>query len=137
MPMRGKLRYSFRCTLILSWVFVFWNKYSILPQRDCRTSVVLVQFCRRNCPAGPAPSFGPVWTLRKGRCSGLVSNTVDKNLGISPLKMFRRSVGFFKFKIFRLQFWDGAFLIQDFSPAVSGWRFLSSRCFTCSFGMPP
>ena len=37
--------------------------------------------------------------------------------------------GFFKLMMFRLQFWD-AFLIQNFSPAVSGWRLLNSRCFT-------
>ena len=103
MPMRGKLRYSFRCTLILSWVLVVWNKYSILPQRDSRTSLVLVQFCRRNCPAGPASSFGPLWTLRKGRrsgvgdCPGVLSNTVDLacSLGISSPRCFACSVGFF------------------------------------------
>ena len=62
-----------------------------------------------------------------GDCPGVLSC----NLGISSLTMFRLQC------MFRLQFWDGAFLIQDFSPAVSGWRLLSSRCFTCGFGMPP
>ena len=137
MPMRGKLRYSFRCTWILSWVLVVWNKYSILPQRDSRTSLVLVHFCRRNCPAGPASSFGPLWTLRKGRRSG-----VGDCPGYCPTLLIWPAVwgflhqdvspavwGFFKLMMFRLQFWD-AFLIQNFSPAVSGWRLLNSRCFT-------
>ena len=57
--------------------------------------------------------------------------------GFLHSQCFACSVGFFKLKMFRLQFWDGAFLIQDFWPAVSGWRLLSSRCFTCGFRMPP
>ena len=43
--------------------------------------------------------------------------------------------GFFKLMMFRLQFWD-AFLIQNFSPAVSGWRLLNSRCFTWAQACP-
>ena len=77
--MRGKLRCSFRCTLILSWIFVVWNKFAILSQRDSRTNLPRVQFCMRNCPANPASSFGPVWKLPRegaqwrGNCCGYCS----------------------------------------------------------------
>ena len=61
----------------------------------------------------------------------VLSNTVDLacSLEISSPRCFACSVGFFKLMMFRLQFWD-AFLIQNFSPAVSRWRLLNSRCFS-------
>ena len=82
MPMRGKLRCSFRCTLILSWIFVVWNKFAILSQRDSRTNLPRVQFCMRNCPANPASSSGPVWKLPRegaqwrGKLLRVLPNTV-------------------------------------------------------------
>ena len=82
MPMRGKLRCSFRCTLILSCIFVVWNKFAILLQRDSRTNLPRVQFCMRNCPANPASLFGPVWKLPRegtqwrGKLLRVLPNTV-------------------------------------------------------------
>ena len=126
MPMRGKLRYSFRCTLILSWVLVVWNKYSILPQRDSRTGAVLQ--AELLCRSYVFIREGAVaWEIARGYCPTLLIWPAVWGFlhqDVSPAVW-----GFFKLMMFRLQFWD-AFLIQNFSPAVSGWRLLNSRCFT-------
>ena len=44
----------------------------------------------------------------------------------TPFRGFSAKFGCFGWNMI---LWD-AFLIQNFSPAVSGWRLLNSRCFT-------
>ena len=132
MPMRGKLRYSFRCTLILSWVLVVWNKYPILPQREswCSSAggTVLQVLRLHSGHCGHCEKEGAVaWEIARGYCPTLLIWPAVWGFlhqDVSPAVW-----GFFKLMMFRLQFWD-AFLIQNFSPAVSGWRLLNSRCFT-------
>ena len=50
----------------------------------------------------------------------------------TPFRGFSAKFGCFGWNMI---FWD-AFLIQNFSPAVSGWRLLNSRCFTWAQACP-
>ena len=99
-----------------SWVLVAGNKYSILPQRDSRTSLVLVPVLQAELTLQVLRlQFGPLWTLRKcmrsgvGDCPGVLSNTVD--LAMQSGRFLHQEVspavwGFFKLMMSRRQFWD-------------------------------